>query len=110
MIVMDRVNALAPGWSHVLSTTNDLNELEYIGNDVLANVYQSNWIVRIDPANGNVREILDFADLYPKRPGYAEVMNGISLSPDGKQLLLTGKMWPVLFEVRLKAAGDTLRP
>jgi glutamine cyclotransferase len=87
-----------------------LNELEYIGNDVLANVYQSNWIVRIDPANGNVREILDFADLYPKRPGYAEVMNGISLSPDGKQLLLTGKMWPVLFEVRLKAAGDTLRP
>ena len=28
MIVMDRVNAVAPGWSHVLSTTNDLNELE----------------------------------------------------------------------------------
>jgi hypothetical protein len=28
MIVMDRVNALAPGWSHVLSTTNDLAELD----------------------------------------------------------------------------------
>ena len=28
MIVMDRVNAVAPGWSHVLSTTDDLNELE----------------------------------------------------------------------------------
>ena len=28
VIVMDRVNALAPGWSHVLSTTNDLAELE----------------------------------------------------------------------------------
>jgi hypothetical protein len=28
MIVMDRVNALAPGWSHVVSTTNDLAELD----------------------------------------------------------------------------------
>lgn len=25
---MDRVNALAPGWSHVLSTTDDLAELD----------------------------------------------------------------------------------
>lgn len=28
MIVMDRENALAPGWSHVLSTSNDLGELD----------------------------------------------------------------------------------
>ena len=28
MIVMDRENAVAPGWSHVLSTTNDIDELE----------------------------------------------------------------------------------
>lgn len=28
MIVMDRENLYAPGWSHVLSTTNDLDELE----------------------------------------------------------------------------------
>ena len=27
MIVMDRENLYAPGWSHVLSTTNDLDEL-----------------------------------------------------------------------------------
>lgn len=79
-----------------------LNELELVNGDVLANVYQSNWIVRIDPANGNVREMLDFADLYPNRAAYAEVMNGISLAPDGKQLLLTGKLWPVLFRVTLR--------
>ncbi len=85
-----------------------LNELELVGGDVLANVYQSNWVVRIDPTTGNVREILDFADLYPERAGYAEVMNGISLTPDGKRLLLTGKMWPVMFEVELKPAGDTI--
>jgi len=85
-----------------------LNELELVNGDILANVYESNWIVRIDPANGNVREMLDFADLYPKRAGYAEVMNGISLDPDGHHLLLTGKMWPVMFEVQLTAPGDTI--
>jgi len=79
-----------------------LNELEWVNGDVLANVYQSNWVLRIDPATGTVRETLDFGDLYPKRAGYAEVMNGISLSPDGMQLLLTGKLWPVLFEVKLR--------
>ena len=87
-----------------------LNELELVGGDILANVYESNWIVRIDPASGDVREMLDFADLYPNRAGYAEVMNGISLTPDGKQLLVTGKMWPILFQVRLRQAADTVRP
>jgi glutamine cyclotransferase len=80
-----------------------LNELEYVNGDVLANVYQSNWVLRIDPASGDVREVLDFADLYPHRSGSAEVMNGIALSPDGTQLLLTGKLWPVLFQVRLRS-------
>lgn len=79
-----------------------LNELEYVNGDVLANVYQSNWVLRIDPGTGDVREVLDFADLYPDRPASAEVMNGIALAPDGRQLLLTGKLWPVLFQVRLR--------
>ena len=80
-----------------------LNELEYVNGEVLANVYQSNWVMRIDPATGTVREAIDFADLYPERPATAEVMNGIALAPDGSQLLLTGKLWPVLFQVRLGA-------
>jgi glutamine cyclotransferase len=78
-----------------------LNELEFANGEVLANVYESNWVLRIDPTTGNVRETIDFADLYPKRPSFAEVMNGIAVAPDGKQLLLTGKYWPVMFEVRL---------
>jgi glutamine cyclotransferase len=80
-----------------------LNELEYVNGEVLANVYESNWVLRIDPATGNVREAIDFADLYPDRPPSAEVMNGIALAPDGKQLLLTGKYWPVMFQVRLRS-------
>ena len=78
-----------------------LNELEYIKGEVLANVYETNWVLRIDPATGEVRELLDFTDLYPKRAAGAEVMNGIALSPDGEQLLLTGKLWPLMFQVRL---------
>ena len=78
-----------------------LNELEYVNGEILANVYQANWVLRIDPATGHVREVIDFADLYPDRPASADVMNGIALAPDGKQLLLTGKLWPTLFQVRL---------
>jgi glutaminyl-peptide cyclotransferase len=80
-----------------------LNELEYVNGAVLANVYQSNWVVRIDPLTGSVREVVDFADLYAERPVSAEVMNGIAVAPDGIHLLLTGKLWPILFEVRLRS-------
>jgi glutaminyl-peptide cyclotransferase len=84
-----------------------LNELEFVGGDLLANVYETNWILRIDPKTGDVRELLDFADLYPSRSPRAEVMNGIAIAPDGRDLLLTGKMWPTLFEVRLREAAKT---
>jgi glutamine cyclotransferase len=80
---------------------SQLNELEFVNGELLANVYQSNWVMWIDPATGTVRKAIDFADLYPDRPPTAEVMNGIALAPDGHQLLLTGKLWPVLFQVRL---------
>lgn len=80
-----------------------VNELEYASGEILANVYQTNWVLRIDPATGLVREVIDFADLYPERPASADVMNGIAIAPDGRQLLLTGKLWPILFQVRLRS-------
>lgn len=83
-----------------------LNELEYVDGDVLANVYESNWVLRINLKTGTVREVLDFTELYSDRPVSAEVMNGIAMAPDGKQLLLTGKLWPVLFQVRLRSPQE----
>lgn len=80
-----------------------LNELEYVDGELLANVYQTDWVLRIDPSTGDVRQAVDLADLYPERPASADVMNGIAVAPDGKQLLLTGKLWPVLFQVRLRS-------
>lgn len=108
----DSLRILSPADFHVQrvvhvryngSPLRQLNELEFVNGELLANVYQSNWILRIDPATGNVRETIDFADLFPKRPSYAEVMNGVAIAPDGNQLLLTGKYWPVLFQIRLRA-------
>ncbi|HTR77652.1 MAG TPA: glutaminyl-peptide cyclotransferase [Gemmatimonadaceae bacterium] len=84
---------------------SQLNELEYVHGEVLANVYQTDWVLRIDPASGEVRQELDCADLYPQRKPTAEVMNGIATAPDSGQLLLTGKFWPVMFEVRLRSPG-----
>lgn len=81
-----------------------VNELEYVHGEIFANVYRTNWVLRIDPATGVAREAIDFDDLYPDRPVTADVMNGIALAPDGQQLLLTGKLWPVLFQVRLHEA------
>jgi glutamine cyclotransferase len=80
-----------------------LNELEYVAGELLANVYQTNWVVRIDPATGVVSEAIDFSDLYQNRPALADVMNGIALAPVGRQLLLTGKLWPVVFQVQVRS-------
>jgi glutaminyl-peptide cyclotransferase len=89
-----------------------LNELEYVGGDLLANVYESNWVLRIDPATGDVRELLDFSELYPAqlRPPGTEVMNGIAAAPEPGQLLLTGKLWPTVFRVRVSPRPAPARP
>ncbi len=85
-----------------------LNELEYVDGEVVANVDQTNMVAWIDPVTGAVRQMIDFADLYPDRAFTAEVMNGIALSPDGRQLLMTGKLWPVMFQVRMRAIRRAL--
>lgn len=81
-----------------------LNELEFIDGELFANVYQSDWIVRIDPRSGLVREVLDLSALPEKAkersPG-DEVLNGIAFDPRSRHLLITGKHWATLFEISL---------
>lgn len=79
-----------------------INELEYLNGEILANVYGTNWVMRIDPETGIVKEAIDFSEMYRNRPGSADVMNGIAKSHNGEHLLLTGKNWPLLFKIRLK--------
>ena len=83
---------------------NQLNELEYIKGEIYANVWGSNFIVRIDPATGKVLGVVNFAGLLAPQdyfPGM-DVLNGIAYDAAGDRLFVTGKKWPKLFEVRLK--------
>lgn len=106
----DSIRVLTPGTFEVQRTVkvhhggvplNQLNELEYLDGMLLANIFGSTRIAVIDPTSGAVSRLLDFTSLYPRRTRTASVMNGIAVAPDGKHLLLTGKFWPLMFQVRL---------
>lgn len=83
-----------------------LNELEYVKGEIFANIWQADFVVRIDPKTGNVVGIINFTGLLAPedRAGNADVLNGIAYDPGGDRLFVTGKLWPKLFEVRLKPA------
>ena len=78
-----------------------LNELECTPSGVWANVYQTDWLVRIDPGSGAVTAAVDAAGLLTAdlRAG-TDVLNGIAAIPGTDQFLLTGKFWPTMFRVR----------
>ena len=80
-----------------------LNELECVDGDVWANVWQTNRIVRIDPATGLVTAVVDASTL--ARPAEADVLNGIAHDPETGTFLLTGKLWPTLYRVRFVPVG-----
>jgi glutaminyl-peptide cyclotransferase len=83
-----------------------LNELEYVKGEVLANVWYSNRIARIDPATGAVIDWIDLTSIATKMNAQAAdqgaVLNGIAYDTKGDRLFVTGKYWPQLFEVKLK--------
>jgi glutaminyl-peptide cyclotransferase len=81
-----------------------LNELEWAGGWLYANVWQSDEILRIDPTSGRVAEAFDASNLLsPAERAEADVLNGIAWDPQRRLFLITGKLWPKLFEVRLGA-------
>lgn len=79
-----------------------LNELEYVEGKILANVWQTDFIVQIDPETGVVDGIYDFTGLLQQAPpfqGSYDVLNGIAYDAETGRLFVTGKLWPYLFEV-----------
>lgn len=80
-----------------------LNELECVDGAVYANVYETEDIVRIDPATGEVTAVIDASGLLGAGDyqAGAEVLNGIAWMPETKHFLITGKRWPLMFEVEL---------
>lgn len=83
-----------------------LNELEYVDGAILANVWQTDRIARIDPASGAVTAWIDLSGLLSAadRAQPVDVLNGIAYDSAGKRLFVTGKYWPKLFEIALVPA------
>lgn len=80
-----------------------LNELEWIDGKVWANVWQTDRIVVIDPASGEVSASVDLRGLLPpaeRRPD-TDVLNGIASNPEDGSLWVTGKNWPWLYRIEL---------
>lgn len=78
-----------------------LNELECVDGAVYANVWEEDFLVRIDPDTGRVTDYIDATGLLQgaDRNG-AEVLNGIAYNPTTETFYITGKWWPKMFEVR----------
>jgi len=84
---------------------SELNELEYISGQVLANVWHTDRIARISLRTGQVTGWLDLHELALKtQPQNPEaVLNGIAYDPIGKRIFVTGKLWPKLYEITMIA-------
>ena len=84
-----------------------LNELECVDGTIWANVWQTDRIMAIDPTTGLVGAVVDASGLVADRSGFGvdDVLNGIAHDPDSGRFLLTGKRWPVLFEVVFEPAS-----
>jgi glutaminyl-peptide cyclotransferase len=78
-----------------------LNELEWIEGEVWSNVWQTDRIVRIDPSSGQVVGVLDMAGLLPGRRDSDDVLNGIAYDAETDRTFISGKRWPLLFEIRV---------
>lgn len=96
--VVKRVTAKSAG-----GKVSHLNELEFVKNEIWANIWYEDKIVRISPENGEVLGWIDLSTLYPRgqRRSSEDVLNGIAYDADKDRLFVTGKNWPQLFEIKV---------
>jgi glutamine cyclotransferase len=89
---------------------HDLNELEYIHGHIYANIWQTNLIAVISPADGQVLAWIDLSGLRPPgtRADSDAVLNGIAFDTAHNRLFVTGKLWPKLFQIRLVRKNSLL--
>uniref|UniRef100_A0A7C9CNZ2 Glutaminyl-peptide cyclotransferase n=1 Tax=Opuntia streptacantha TaxID=393608 RepID=A0A7C9CNZ2_OPUST len=87
-----------------------LNELEYVNGEVWANVWQTDCIARISPADGT---LIGWILLSSLREGLIadgeediDVLNGIAWDAQGDRIFVTGKLWPKLYEIRVHARNE----
>jgi glutamine cyclotransferase len=82
----------------------ELNELEFIEGEIWSNVWQRDLILQIDPSTGAVKSFLDLKGILAPsdKTGAESVLNGIAYDGEHKRIFVTGKLWPRIFEIRIK--------
>ena len=114
----DTLRFLDPRTYHVIrkvgvrdgeSPLKKINELELVRGVLLANIYQSDWVVAVEPATGRIRRWIDLVGLLPEksRTATTDVLNGIAYDAEQDRLFVTGKRWPTVFELRLTIPTDS---
>lgn len=84
----------------------NLNELEYVHGKILANVWYKDILVIIDPVSGKITGQIDLEELIPPscKGDSNKVLNGIAYNPLNGHIFVTGKYWPVLYELEITPA------
>ncbi|MES2372977.1 MAG: glutaminyl-peptide cyclotransferase [Bacteroidota bacterium] len=83
---------------------DSINELEYVDGYLYANIWQTEYIIKINIQTGLVEAKADMIDLHRKAnltaPSADHFLNGIAYDSAKKSFYITGKNWPTMFEVR----------
>ena len=80
-----------------------LNELEWVDGKIYANIWGSSRVVVVDPKTGEALSYIDFSGLLSEDEARGtDVLNGIAYWAPTRQLWVTGKYWPKLFEVKVR--------
>jgi len=81
-----------------------LNELEFIGGEIWANIFMEDILARISPQTGQVLGWIDLSPLLSllPDPGKIDILNGIAYDPEKARIFVTGKFWPKLFEIKIR--------
>tara|TARA_Y100000768_G_scaffold388567_1_gene385264 strand:+ start:3111 stop:4193 length:1083 start_codon:yes stop_codon:yes gene_type:complete len=82
----------------------NINEMEYINDKIYANIYGKDIIVIINHRTGEVENIINLEGLFNKGNYNTniDVMNGIAYNVENNTILVTGKWWPSMFELKIK--------
>jgi len=109
----NKIRFLDPSDFHVTKTievvdykspVRQLNELEYVQGEIYANIWHDNRIATINPENGRVTAWIDLNGMMPEGElqDPEAVLNGIAYDQANNKLYVTGKLWPRIFEIRVK--------
>lgn len=80
----------------------NINELEYHNGYIYANIWQTDYIIKINAESGKVAAYLDLSGiLKTDYKGEIDVLNGIAYDPKNQSFLVTGKLWPKIYRIKI---------